>query len=249
MKILHICSDYSKQKLYSELLTHLSDQDISQLMYVPVRTEKEIGKYDVSNQKNIQIRYSFVLRLLHRFLFKRKIKTVFSDLIEKIEPKEYDLIHAHFLFSDGAVALELYKRFQIPYVVSVRNTDFNFFFKYYKHLKGYGNEILNNARKITFVTPSYKSVVKNKYVSSYLMDSFENKCTILPNGLSDFWFSSDRSNLLKNNSESLKLLYVGDFTPNKNVESIIDSAIKLQNEGFKVSLTLVGGGGKAVRKQ
>jgi L-malate glycosyltransferase len=221
---------------------------ISQLMYVPVRTKEEIGKYDIPNNSNIQIHYSFVLKMYHRLLFNKKINKVYFDVINKVDPKEYDLIHAHFLFSDGGVALELYKKYQIPYIVSVRNTDVNYFFKYYKHLKRYGNEILNKAEKVIFLTPSYRDVVENKYVYHPLRKSFKNKCIIVPNGLKDFWFSGDQKKLLKNCSESIKLLYVGDFTPNKNVENIIDTARKIRNEGIAVSLTLVGGGGKGNEK-
>lgn len=248
MNILHLCSDYSKQKLYSELLSHLSKFDISQKMYVPTRSKQEIGKYDVSNLSNIEVEYSFILKTYHRFLFKKKVKTVYSDVIKKIDPEKYELTHAHFLFSDGGVALELYKQYNIPYVVSVRNTDVNYFFKYYKHHKKYGNEILRNAENIIFVTPSYRDVIGNKYVYSSLKESFEKKCKIIPNGLNEFWFSNSQTNLQKTISESIKLLYVGDFTPNKNVESIIDSAKKLQTEGFSVSLTLVGGGGKGYER-
>jgi L-malate glycosyltransferase len=248
MRILHICSDYSKQKLYSELLLHLSNHDISQLIYVPVRSKKEMGSYDVSNYSNIKIQYSLILKTFHRLFFKKKIQTVFSNVLKKIDPKNFDLTHAHFLFSDGAVALEIYKKFKIPYIVCVRNTDVNYFFKYYKHLKSYGNEILSNARKIIFITPSYRDVVGEKYVYPSLKESFENKCIILPNGLNEYWFSNNQSNLQKKRFETIKLLYVGDFTPNKNVESIIDSAIKLHHEGLTVSLTLVGGGGKGCER-
>jgi hypothetical protein len=43
MKVLHICSDFSKQSIYNQLVTN-PIQGINQEVYVPVRTEQEIGK-------------------------------------------------------------------------------------------------------------------------------------------------------------------------------------------------------------
>ncbi len=48
---------------------------------------------------------------------------------------EIDLIHAYTLFTDGNCAMELSKKYGIPYVVAVRNTDVNDFFKKFPWLR------------------------------------------------------------------------------------------------------------------
>jgi len=59
--VLHICSDYSQQKLYKELIIELSKKGIKQTVYVPVRSISEIGKYDISGIENIKVIYSHIL--------------------------------------------------------------------------------------------------------------------------------------------------------------------------------------------
>lgn len=243
MKILHICSGYSKQFLYKNMFVSLSKLKIDQIVFVPVRSEEELGKNDIHDGKDIKIIYKFILKKLHRLLYLNKIKLVSKVLTEEVDLREIQLIHAHFLFSDGAVALRQKKNFDIPYVVAVRNTDVNVFFKYMFFLRNMGEEILLNAEKIIFVTPKYKQLVLKKYISQRNRTILAKKIEIIPNGLDNYWLQR-RSKIVSDSSSCvIKLLYVGDFTTNKNVKAILNSVIKLHNKGVAIHLTLVGGGG------
>lgn len=55
---------------------------------------------------------------------------------------DYDLIHAHTLFTNGYSAMKLAEKYDRPYIVTVRSTDINFFFKYFIHLRGFGLGVL-----------------------------------------------------------------------------------------------------------
>ncbi len=237
--VLHLCSDYSRQKLYKELFLSLAQMGIRQTIYVPVRTAAEVGKYDIPNVPDTVVIYAHILEPKHRILYKSKINTIYEDVLSKVEIKGIDIIHAHFLFSDGGVALKLKQQFSIPYITAVRNTDVNMFFKYMIHLRGHGQNILSNARQCIFVTPSYRKQVADKYIAGQLKERILN-ATVIPNGLTPDWFENQESRPVPHNP--LRILYVGDFTFNKNILLLL-SVIKALSGERPVTLTLAGGGG------
>ena len=62
MKILHICSDFAKQSIYNQLITHLSkDGNCSQFVFVPCRTFDEIGKNKNIELNNVEYFYENIL--------------------------------------------------------------------------------------------------------------------------------------------------------------------------------------------
>ena len=95
--VLHICSAYSKQKLYRELIIELSKKGIKQTVYVPVRSISEIGKYDNKGIENVIVIYSHILSFKHRLFYHLKIKTIFSDIEKQLDLNTFDIVHAHFL--------------------------------------------------------------------------------------------------------------------------------------------------------
>lgn len=244
MKIIHICSDYAQQSLYSSLFAEIQSHSIEQFIYVPVRTKEELGVNDLNNLQDTNVKYENILKKYHRIFYNFKIKTVYNKLLLSGSLENTNLIHAHFLFSDGGVALKAWYDKKIPYIVSVRNTDVYYFFRFMPHLKKKGIEILLQAKAIIFVTPSYKNLVFNKYVPKVLRDQLEKKTYILPNGIGEFWFHY-KSQTPKERKDELKLLYVGDFSPNKNIKSIIKAVKLIRIHNINACLTIVGGGGKA----
>lgn len=240
--LLHLCSDYSNQKLYKNLVQSISKFNIKQVIFVPVRNETEVNKYNITDKLSIKIIYKHILKKYHRILYHLKIKTSTTVLKKEIDVSDIDIIHAHFLFSDGGVALKLKKEFNTPYVVSVRNTDVNMFFKYMVHLRKKGVEILSEASQIIYLNEAYKNQVLNTYIPQNKKEKINKKSIVIPNGINDFWLENKAQNPLKKN-QHLNLIYVGDFTANKNVPAIIQATKELNNEIGNVSLTIVGGGG------
>lgn len=242
MHILHICSDFSNQRIYNQLITHLSELRVEQTVYVPTRTKGEIGKHKNIDLQSVRYRYSQILKPFHRILFHLKINTVYKDLIKNIDISKVNKTHAHFLFSDGAVALKLKKERDIPYIVAVRNTDINIFYKYMRHLHSVGLEILIEAEKIIFITPSYHSLLLDKYIPAKWREELNFKMSVIPNGIESFWLNHVPEMRIKGNL-ILKLLYVGDFSRNKNVPMLMKCIKKLNEQNIECTLTLVGGGG------
>ncbi len=240
LRILHLCSDYAKQRLYAELFSNLSLKGLKQYVYIPVRSEEEIGKNRLLEVANIEFQYSNILKKYHRLLFRSKIRTIFKDINTYTDISKYSLVHAHFLYSDGAVARAIHKSTGVPYIVTVRNTDVNAFMKWRKDLRWICWDIIRNASQIIFLSPAYRRLVV-KMVPGDIASKIENFSSVIPNGVDDLWFKEPDFTHRAQNA-SLRLLYVGDFSSNKNVLNTMKAA-RLVNDRFPITLTLVGGGG------
>lgn len=241
MKILHICSDFAKQSIYNQLITHLSqDRNCSQFVFVPCRSFEEIEKNKNTKLNNVEYFYCKILNKIDRILFRRKIRKT-TKLAMNFQ-SDVDIIHAHFLFSDGAIALEYYQKYNTPYIVAVRNTDINYFFKYMFHLRNTGVDILKHASKIIFLSNSYKFQLLNNYIPIDIRKDIETKSLVIPNGVDPFWIK----NIAQSNKvfeSPLKIVYVGDFSKNKNIHNTITALSLMKKKGFKIIFSIVGGGG------
>lgn len=242
--ILHITNDYSGSKVYSQLFSKLDSLKVKQLVYNPVMkfsgSGRNLIKFDVIGSKII---YRPILNLKTRINYHHKINRILTDLIENIDLTNVDLVHAHTWYSDGGVAYELYKKHKIPYILAIRNTDLNLFFKYMLHLRNYGLDILRNASKIIFISPIYKKrFFENLKIQQYLYD-FKDKCEVIPNGIDEFWVENvqNRKTIYSN---PVELLYVGSFTSNKNVVRLLKAVELLNFNEIKFNLKIIGSGGK-----
>jgi L-malate glycosyltransferase len=233
--VLHICSGYSNHKLYRELILELSELGIKQTVFVPVRSKKEIGMYSIVNNPNISIHYAFILKKYHRLLFFLKIRMIYRYILKNNLLLDVDIVHAHFLFSDGGVAYRIKARHNIPYLTAMRNTDLNIFYKYFLHLRPFAKKVLEAASAVVFISPAYR-----KSFYKIAGSIFENKSYIIPNGIKQDWITNE--NIVKNNAVPLRLLYVGDFSKNKNIPLVMEFVDRLCSE-ISCTLTLVGGGG------
>jgi glycosyltransferase involved in cell wall biosynthesis len=241
LKILHICSDFAKQSIYNQLIAHLSnDKSINQFVFVPCRSIEEIGKNQNLNLNNVEYLYSKIYNKLDRIFFNRKIYKATKILMNA--KSKVDILHAHFLFSDGAIALEFFYKFKTPYIVAVRNTDLNYFFKYMVHLRAKGIEILMNASKIIFLSDVYKSKLLEKYIPKKYKRTIESKSLVIPNGVDPFWLSNINQ-VQKSFKDEIKVVYIGDFSKNKNIQNTILALNLMRKKGHNIKFSIVGGGG------
>lgn len=245
MRVLHICSDFAKQSIYNQLVSQLDSNHIDQTVFVPVRTPNELNKYRNLVLFRTKYEYAHILNKFDRFNFYGKIAKTTKYLTKIIDQKLPDITHAHFLFSDGGVALNLYQNHGIPYIVAVRNTDLNIFFKYFIHLRKKGIEILLNAQKIIFLSSAYQKTLIEQYIPNRHKAAVACKSIVLPNGVDSFWLKEIP--ILKK-VDSLRVLYVGDFTSNKNIPLTIAAIKILRNKGHKIEFDIVGGGGNDEKK-
>lgn len=234
MKILHINSYYQHSHFYKNLYEIQSNESDVQV-YVPVSNQSD-ENFDYGTYTCI----SACFNKFDRSIFHLKHLKIYKDILKKYDFSKFDIIHAHSLFSNGYIAYKLNKKYHIPYIVAVRNTDINVFFKKMVHLRHLGIDILKNASKIIFISESYKTQCLDKYVPKKYRKELLNKSVVIPNGLDNFYF------LHKNNPKSLtdikniNLLYVGDINKNKNILFTCSAIEKMLQTGYQININVIG---------
>ena len=242
MNVLEIAGGFSYSNVYKELFNEIYNKKININVYVPQHIDSNIETLNI-NDYPYNIYSNRIIKSLDKYLYFTKIIKMRKDIETKFKMNKTEVIHAHSLFSDGGVAYELYKKYRTPYIVAVRSTDVNQYFKKAKHLKPYVMKIMDNASTIVFLSKSYRDSVIKTYVSKGIKDEIMRKSIIVPNGISAFWLDNIYVNrpTFKIEKEIIELIFVGQINKRKNVESVIRVSEKLRNKtGKKVKLTIVG---------
>lgn len=244
MKILHISSDYPYTSVYEQLLLHFScETGQSHLMYAPLPASRETPLTHARISPNSELLYSNDYGNLERLLYWPKLTSISRSIEEQVCVRNVSAVHAHYLFSAGGVALRMKQYHGIPYIVAVRSTDINVFFRYALHLRHFGIRILQNADRIIFISPSARRHLMERYVPKRLRDNIWNKSEVVPNGIDDFWLKNVYSRHSRPcMSRSMSLLYVGEVSKNKNIETSIKVTDALQERGYDAHLDIVGDG-------
>ena len=239
MHILHISTDFGGSKVHASLYKCLAEQGIAQTIYCPVRSVREIDQ-NAFVAKETDIVYDNVIKPYHRYVYHIKRQAIFRSLQNKINLKNVDLCHAATLFTDGGQAYKIYKKYHIPYVVAVRNTDINGFLDLLPHTWSAGKAILRHAKKIFFISNALMEKFMNHRVIQPILDEIRDKMMLIPNGIDEFYLN----HLFYEPHSGHRVLYVGDFSSNKNVLRLGEAVLRLRAEqGYEdVTLTLVGGG-------
>lgn len=236
MKILHINTDYIGTTVHSAMIRSLN-RYTENVVFCPTRK-----KIELRNEKDSNVFVCNCFKWLDRFNFKNKQKKILAQAQGLFKDEKVDCIHAYTLFTDGNCAMELSKKKNVPFVVAVRNTDVNVFFKYRFFLRRRGIEILKKARMVFFLSETYKSQVLNKYVPKYLVDEIAAKSRIIPNGVDEFWhenlYIDRKDNAFQN--KRIKIVYAGEINRNKNILTTQRAVDLLEKRGWNVEYTVVG---------
>ncbi|MBL3645926.1 glycosyltransferase family 4 protein [Bacillus sp. RHFB] len=243
MRILHLCSYYIGNKLYKNLIKQISLNGVKQEVFIPIKSEKYIGKNQLSSEFNtINYYYRDILKKWDRLLFYNKIMKQMKEVNVSISDiEDVQFIHAHTLFSDGGTAYKLHQKYGINYMVNVRNTDLNFFYKYFIHLRPLMYKILFNASVIVFISHAYKQKMLS-LLPKDIVSQIESKCLVIPNGIEDFWHENSLVPKKLNNINKISLLFIGLINKNKNLKTVIYACAKLRDQGLNVNLDVIGNG-------
>ncbi len=241
MKVLHINCNYIGTRLHREMIEHLNCFGIKSTVYVPA-CEKE--KEDVTTQ-DTEVIVSKCFRKWHRIFFDYKQGRIIRDIQKKIDCAGYDCIHAYTLFTDGNCARRIGRKYKLPYVVAVRDTDVNTFLKKAVHLRHRAVKILQDAAAIFFLSETYREQVFEHYVPERLRQDFYAKSHVIPNGVDDFWLQNCYWDKLKEMPKhlaerQLNVLCVGVISQRKNQLTTQQALQLLREQGWRVHFQIIG---------
>ena len=234
VKILHINGNYIYSNLHQLMCNKLAELKIDNQVFVPA------FKGAVANiDANKDVIVSECFNRNDRFFFYHKQNKITSSVQDKVDFDSIDIIHAHTLFTDGNCAFELSKKYDIPFIVAIRNTDINHFFKKRKLLKQRGIKIALQAKKIIFLSEAYKRWMFENVFPAYLHEEIEKKSFVIPNGIDDFWFDNIPKQKQEFDKKHIHLIYVGNIDKNKNIIKT-QEAIDLLKENYDIKFTVIG---------
>lgn len=234
MKVLQIANGYLGNRLYRKLFSALEDISVENEVYVPINRK---APDPPCVEENVQISRCF--SDLDRLLFFSKQGKMLCDAEKRFDLKNLNVVHAHTLFSSGYTALQLKKRYGLPYLTAVRNTDINVFFMRLPHLRSTGLRVLRDAERIIFLSPAYQEQLFSQYVPGSIRREMEKKSLVIPNGI-DPLFLENPLPLRTEPSTIPRLIYVGALNSNKNLELTVQAAKLLRQRGREIHLTVVG---------
>lgn len=240
MKALQIACGVSYTKIYQNLFSALNNVDVDFEVYVPQHQNElvtDIAKSDFP----FKFYSNKIIKPYDNLLYFNKIKKMTRDVELNFSLSKFSLTHAHSLFNDGAVAFELKKKYKIPYIVAVRDTDVNQYFKKAFHLRRYAINIFREASYVIFLSKSYRDFVLNKYVPEKIKGEILEKARVIPNGIDNFWLNNKNKNKIDKRNDEIRLIFVGQVIRRKNIDKIIEAS-KLIKQKYRrnVDLTIIG---------
>ena len=242
MKVLHINCNYMGSLLHQNMMETLIEKGVNNRVFVPLKT---LNNHPVKPKEYVTPVVCF--KTINRFFYPIKQKKIIRALYENIDDiSQYSCIHAYTVFTDGNVARTLSKKYNIPYVVAVRSTDLNMFFKNLFFLRNIGINVLRDAKAIFFLSETYRETLLNRYIPMQYREEIMRKSYIVPNGIDDFW----HENLFLNKDidevvnriekKEIKIVYAGGIDRNKNVVLTCKAKKILEKKGWKVDFYVVG---------
>ena len=236
MKVLHVNSYFNGSIFYKNLFDKQVESGLDVKVYVPVPKTSKIIDSDMGDYTKVSPNHG----KYDRYIFHLKHNKIYKDIKKSFRAHEFSLCHAHSLFSNGYISLKLKNEYSLPYVVAVRNTDINYFFKKMPHLRKIGIKILTEANAIILLSEAYKKILLEKYVPKDIKNEIENKIYLIPNGIDDFWFENMGSEKDLSITTKLNLLHVGLVSRNKNIETTVKAIDILKEKGYDIKFNVVG---------
>ncbi|HIF9295001.1 TPA: glycosyltransferase family 4 protein [Photobacterium damselae] len=140
-----------------------------------------------------------------------------------------DIYHAHYIFPDGEIALKFKRKYNKPYIVTVRQGDIDRINKINKNNFYYNMyyDVLLNADRVISV---------NCAINQSLKEKFNISSNILPHGI-----DVSKIRTINKTNKKVKIVTCGNFIKRKNIDWVIKSYAKLKTK-YNCELTVIGSG-------
>lgn len=242
MRILYISEDYLTTKVHYNLCNEFSKKGLDVVVFTVFREKYQTNKSSTFGEAGFPVHiYKYIgNQALYKYNFSYKIREKYMWLKSNIDLSQFDLIVSATMFSDGAVAYEIFKEFGTQYITCVRGTDVNFYLRMMFHLWNRGRKILLSAKKIIPITKQIESKLLKATSLTSVVERVKSKSLVINNGIDQIWI--DNYFIKKNKNCVKNIIYIGIFDANKNVERLQKAVLVLKKEFKDIKLTLVGGG-------
>ncbi len=156
---------------------------------------------------------------------------------EEIDLKSFNLIHSHKLTFEGMIGYKLSKDYDIPLIVTLRQTDTMVFNKKIGTIKLF-KPVIKRCTKILYLIPQILLRMEKIFGKSFFDDHIMPKAVLLPN------IVDRKINVLKNDVESGSFVTVikmeKKIVNRKNVKRLLIAFNQLSN--YNITLSIVGDG-------
>jgi glycosyltransferase involved in cell wall biosynthesis len=236
MRVLHINSYYQTGPFYKNLFDRQAALGDEIGVYMPAPKGYDPKGRDFGPYTRVDLNH----RRLDRLCFHLKQYKMLRGALRFYAPGGFKVIHAHSLLTNGGIALSLHQKWGVPYVVAVRDTDVNVLMRRMPFLRPLARRILENASRVIFLSQSYRDRALAPYLSKEQMARVLEKSRVVPNGIDALWLTNPPPPRTAPDPDEVRLLFVGQLIPRKNLPVAIRAAEALVKRGRKVSLTVVG---------
>lgn len=154
----------------------------------------------------------FLVNICFNFYRKRLKSTIVKNHI--------DLVHAHNVGTDAALAAKINARYKIPYVITTRNIHNN-------RITSYVRKNLSMAKLLISLTPTLKRIA----------DNFNENSILIPHGIDDVFFSHPSKGA--NISGKLKVVTICRLLNWKNIDKVLCA---LEKADFDFNYDIYGDG-------
>lgn len=162
------------------------------------------------------------------FFSRKKLKPVLT----LCETEKIDLIHAEGTYTAGFMALQIFKRLGIPYIVTSHSDILptNSKRMQRKSVQNRCRNVLKQAKAVTHLTPTME-------IASHELLDTRAKSTLIPNGIDYFsWLPYTKL------PEKNYLLAIGRLERGKGFHVLIEMYARLIEQGITTSLIIAGAG-------
>ncbi|SCZ85246.1 glycosyltransferase [Nitrosomonas mobilis] len=239
MHVIHLNSYYKTNLIHREYILALSKLGVQQIVFVPVEKKVASTKQVVEDVNGARVFYVPCFRSWYRYVWPFKMLIIWRALLVFLKGNRPDFIHAHTAVSNGLLAFFVRKIYDVPYLVTVRNTDTDFFFRKSFFFRWVGRFVLRNASAIMVLSPVYRDQQFPRYFSEVFLKEILKRVHVIPSAISADWhieFTSHRSEPIR------RVAFVGRIDRNKNLRLLIDAARLLGAKKRPIELHVVGDG-------